>query len=165
VLRARALQRAAMTGQRRRKLFVPRSDARLGSGMLSRRRIAGAEHDAWCRTAILERAKSSHSRTLLHLRRCARAPADLAAYSTLVATAARDFVVEWRRLVQGRPVHTPPTKASSARATGPFLPARNRAIAGDLAYLATSRQFGRTSAPIALHFVQTIFGPKDGTVR
>jgi len=28
-----------------------------------------------------------------------------------------------------------------------------------------SVQFGRTSAPTVPHFVQTIFGPKDGTVR
>jgi hypothetical protein len=41
VLRDRALQRAAVTEQRRWKLFVPRSDARLGSGMLSRRKITG----------------------------------------------------------------------------------------------------------------------------
>jgi hypothetical protein len=39
------------------------------------------------------------------------------------------------------------------------------ALSLEIGYLATSRQSGRTSAPIVPHSVQTIFALNDGTVR
>jgi hypothetical protein len=69
------------------------------------------------------------------------------------------------RQQRGRHVPVPRLRAFAAgQAIAGGSGGKSQRTLSVVAHRSHSRQFGRTSAPIIPHFVQTIFGPNDGTV-